>query len=123
MNNACRALTYMMEALPRSAVIVATAVPVLLERVPILRLLLLLASCVTIIVQLQVIQCMDVAEQSLSALEILSQRHSKAILQAVSTLHTHHMHACWNTGAQTGTGLKDHTSYCHEGYKANYILV
>lgn len=122
----------MMEALPRSAVIVATAVPVLLERVPILRLLLLLASCVTIIVQLQVIQCMDVAEQSLSALEILSQRHSKAILQAVSTLHTHHMHACcsthhmhacWNTGAQTGTGLKDHTSYCHEGYKANYILV
>lgn len=35
MNNACRALTYMMEALPRSAVIVATAVPVLLERVPV----------------------------------------------------------------------------------------
>lgn len=33
MNNACRALTYMMEALPRSAVIVATAVPVLLEKV------------------------------------------------------------------------------------------
>ena len=34
--------------------------------------------------QLQVIQCMDVAEQALSALEILSQRHSKSILQAVS---------------------------------------
>ena len=33
MNNACRALTYMMEGLPRSAVIVATAVPVLLEKV------------------------------------------------------------------------------------------
>ncbi|XP_065888621.1 E3 ubiquitin-protein ligase TRIP12-like isoform X2 [Dysidea avara] len=63
MNNACRALTYMMEGLPRSAVIVATAVPVLLEK-------------------LQVIQCMDVAEQALSALEILSQRHSKSILQA-----------------------------------------
>lgn len=35
--------------------------------------------------QLQVIQCMDVAEQSLQALEMLSRRHSKAILQAVIT--------------------------------------
>ena len=34
--------------------------------------------------QLQVIQCMDVAEQSLTALEMLSRRHGKAILQAVS---------------------------------------
>lgn len=33
--------------------------------------------------QLQVIQCMDVAEQALTALEMLSRRHSKAILQAV----------------------------------------
>lgn len=34
--------------------------------------------------QLQVIQCMDVAEQALTALESLSKKHSKAILQAVS---------------------------------------
>uniref|UniRef100_T1IVF8 E3 ubiquitin-protein ligase n=1 Tax=Strigamia maritima TaxID=126957 RepID=T1IVF8_STRMM len=63
MNHACRALTYMMEALPRSSAIVVEAVPVFLEK-------------------LQVIQCMDVAEQSLTALEMLSRRHSKAILQA-----------------------------------------
>ena len=36
--------------------------------------------------QLQVIQCMDVAEQALTALEMLSRRHSKAILQSVSFL-------------------------------------
>ena len=63
MHHACRALTYMMEALPRSSVVVLDAVPVFLEK-------------------LQVIQCMDVAEQSLSALEMLSRRHNKAILQA-----------------------------------------
>lgn len=63
MNHACRALTYMMEALPRSTPVVAEAVPVLLEK-------------------LQVIQCMDVAEQSLTALEMLSRRHAKTILQA-----------------------------------------
>ncbi|XP_062124204.1 E3 ubiquitin-protein ligase TRIP12 isoform X5 [Drosophila sulfurigaster albostrigata] len=63
MNNACRALAYMLEALPRSAGTVVEAVPVFLEK-------------------LQVIQCMDVAEQSLTALEILSRRHNKAILQA-----------------------------------------
>lgn len=63
MNQACRALTYMMEALPRSSSVVAGAIPVFLEK-------------------LQVIQCMDVAEQSLTALEMLSRRHSKAILQA-----------------------------------------
>lgn len=34
--------------------------------------------------QLQVIQFIDVAEQALTALEMLSRRHSKAILQAVS---------------------------------------
>lgn len=65
MMNACRALTYMMEALPRSTVVVSDAIPVLLEK-------------------LQVIQCMDVAEQALSALDILSLKHSKSILQAVS---------------------------------------
>ncbi|CAL8126786.1 unnamed protein product [Orchesella dallaii] len=63
MNHACRALTYMMEALPRSTPVVAEAVPVFLEK-------------------LQVIQCMDVAEQSLTALEMLSRRHAKTILQA-----------------------------------------
>lgn len=67
MNHACRALTYMMEALPRSSAAVVEAVPVFLEK-------------------LQVIQCMDVAEQSLTALEMLSRRHSKAILQHVSAI-------------------------------------
>ena len=33
MHHACRALTYMMEALPRSSVVVVEAVPVLLEKV------------------------------------------------------------------------------------------
>lgn len=63
MHHACRALTYMMEALPRSSVVVLDAIPVFLEK-------------------LQAIQCMDVAEQSLSALEMLSRRHNKAILHA-----------------------------------------
>ncbi|CAO1401704.1 unnamed protein product [Diamesa hyperborea] len=63
MNNACRALAYMLEALPRSSGTVVDAIPAFLEK-------------------LQVIQCMDVAEQSLTALEILSRRHNKAILQA-----------------------------------------
>jgi len=61
MNHACRALTYMMESLPRSTNVVVDAVPVFLEK-------------------LQFIQCMDVAEQSLSALEMLSRKHSKSIL-------------------------------------------
>ena len=63
MNHAVRALTYMMESLPRSSQSVVEAVPVFLEK-------------------LQVIQCMDVAEQSLTALEMLSRRHSKSILHA-----------------------------------------
>lgn len=63
MNNACRALAYMLEALPRSSAIVVDAVPAFLEK-------------------LQSIQCMDVAEQSLTALNILSRRHHKIILQA-----------------------------------------
>lgn len=63
MNHACRALTYMMESLPRSASVVVDAVPSFLEK-------------------LQVIQCMDVAEQALTALEMLSRRHSRAILHA-----------------------------------------
>lgn len=63
MNHACRALTYLMEALPRSSVVVIDAVPALLEK-------------------LQTIECMDVAEQALTALEMLSKRHGKNILQA-----------------------------------------
>ncbi|KAG7480352.1 E3 ubiquitin-protein ligase TRIP12 isoform X1 [Solea senegalensis] len=63
MNHASRALTYMMEALPRSSAVVVDAIPVFLDK-------------------LQVIQFIDVAEQALTALEMLSRRHSKAILQA-----------------------------------------
>jgi len=55
MNHACRALTYMMEALPRSSSVIVEAIPTFLEK-------------------LQSIQCMDVAEQSLSALETLSKK-------------------------------------------------
>ena len=65
MVQACRALSYMVDALPRSSAVVAKAIPLLVEK-------------------LQVIQCMDVAEQALSALELLSRRHGKDILQAVS---------------------------------------
>lgn len=36
----------------------------------------------TFLEKLQSIQCMDVAEQSLSALEMLSKKHNKAILHA-----------------------------------------
>lgn len=75
MNHACRALTYMMEALPRSSAVVLDAVPVFLEK-------------------LQVIQCMDVAEQSLTALEMLSRRHSKAILQAVCKIFFENKRSC-----------------------------
>lgn len=62
MHQACRALTYLLEGLPRSSQAVSEAVPVLLEK-------------------LQSIECMDVAEQSLRALELLSRKHSKTILQ------------------------------------------
>jgi len=63
MNHASRALTYMMEALPRSSAVIVDAIPTFLEK-------------------LQAIQCMDVAEQSLTALEMLSKKHNKAILHA-----------------------------------------
>lgn len=66
MNHACRALTYMLEALPRSSGAVVIAVPAFLDK-------------------LQAITCMDVAEQSLTALDMLSRRHAKTILQTVST--------------------------------------
>merc|ERR1719347_942427 len=63
MNHAGRALTYMMEALPRSSAVIVDAIPTFLEK-------------------LQVIQCMDVAEQALTALEMLAKKHNKAILHA-----------------------------------------
>ncbi|XP_043275356.1 E3 ubiquitin-protein ligase TRIP12 isoform X3 [Venturia canescens] len=63
MTHACRALTYMMEALPRSSTVVVDAVPMFLQK-------------------LESIECMDVAEQCLTALAMLSRRHSKSILQA-----------------------------------------
>jgi len=61
---ACRALYYMLEALPRSSIVVVEATPALLDK-------------------LKCIQCMDVAEQSLSALDRLSKRHNKHLLQSV----------------------------------------
>lgn len=64
MLNACRALFYMMEALPRSIPDVSKAVPELLEK-------------------LESIQFMDVAEQALSALEVLSKAFGGSILKAV----------------------------------------
>ena len=46
--------------------------------------MLLINPSFGVLFQLQVIQCMDVAEQALTALEMLSRRHSKAILHAVN---------------------------------------
>ena len=66
MNHACRALTYMMESLPRSTGVIA------------------IAGIHVFLAKLQAIQCMDVAEQALTALEILSRRHSKQILGVYS---------------------------------------
>jgi len=40
-------------------------------------------DCCNVSMQLKTIECMDVAEQSLHALELLSHKHSKVILQAV----------------------------------------
>ena len=62
MNHAGHALTYMMEALPRSIAVIVDAIPTFLEK-------------------LHTIKCMDMAEdQSLTALEMLSKKHNKAIL-------------------------------------------
>lgn len=66
MNHACRALTYMMDSLPRSSSIIAEGIGIFLDK-------------------LQVIQCMDVAEQALTSLEILSRKHSKQILNATQS--------------------------------------
>ena len=61
--------------------------------------------CVLYIFQLQVIQCMDVAEQALTALESLSKKHSKSILQAVSvcnpTNHRKNYHLQWSSTNKT----------------------
>lgn len=68
----------MMEALPRSSAAVLDAVPAMLDK-------------------LQAIQCMDVAEQSLSALEMLSRRHGRSILQSVSIMLLYEQHFVWKT--------------------------
>lgn len=52
MNHACRALTYMMDALPRSTSLIADGISIFLEK-------------------LHTIECMDVAEQALTALEVI----------------------------------------------------
>merc|ERR1712012_247272 len=52
-----------MEALPRSTAVIVDCIPTFLEK-------------------LQSIVCMDVAEHSLTALEMLSKKHNKAILHA-----------------------------------------
>jgi len=46
MHHACRALTYMMEALPRSSAVVVDAVPVFLEKVSFCQLFYGLIFCV-----------------------------------------------------------------------------
>ncbi|CAF1553813.1 unnamed protein product [Adineta ricciae] len=58
---ACRALTYLMEALPRSAMQVVEATPLFLSK-------------------LRSITSIDTAEQSLTALEMISKRNAKQIL-------------------------------------------
>ena len=58
---ACRALTYLMEALPRAAMQVAEATPIFLSK-------------------LRSITSIDIAEQSLTALEMISKRNAKQIL-------------------------------------------
>ncbi|VDN51984.1 unnamed protein product [Dracunculus medinensis] len=63
MLTAARCLSNMLEALPRALPIVVDAVPYLLER-------------------LKRIECIDVAEQSLMALEVMSKRNGKNIMSA-----------------------------------------
>ncbi|CAF0758204.1 unnamed protein product [Rotaria sordida] len=58
---ACRALTYLMEALPRSAIQVVEATPIFLNK-------------------LRSITSIDIAEQALTALDMISKRNAKQIL-------------------------------------------
>ena len=67
--HAARALTYLLESLPRSAHVVADAIPSLLERVA----------------NISDDGLLVVAEQSISCLEKLSHRHARQILQARGT--------------------------------------
>lgn len=64
MLTAARCITNMQEALPRALPIIMDAVPLLLQK-------------------LKHIECIDVAEQSLIALEVMSRRNAKSILAAV----------------------------------------
>lgn len=78
MNHACRALTYIMDVQPLFSVVVLEAVPAMLNK-------------------LQAIKCMDVAEQALTALEMLSRRYGRCILQSVSLLYYILLHLFANT--------------------------
>ncbi|XP_065319143.1 uncharacterized protein LOC135927131 isoform X3 [Gordionus sp. m RMFG-2023] len=62
MNEACKALTYMMESIPRSISLVSTE------------------GTIIFLNKVREIQCIDVAEQSLTALKMLSRKHAKTIL-------------------------------------------
>lgn len=50
-----------------------------------------------VLLQLQAIHCMDVAEQSLQALEMLSKKHNKAILHAVCHNSSNSYHTLLNS--------------------------
>ncbi|CAF4394137.1 unnamed protein product [Rotaria sp. Silwood2] len=65
---ACRALTYLMEALPRSAAQIVEATPIFLSK-------------------LRSITSIDIAEQVLTALEMISKRNGKQILIAVRFIY------------------------------------
>lgn len=65
MLTAARCITNMQEALPRALPIITEAIPLLLQK-------------------LKRIEYIDVAEQSLIALEVMSRRNAKNILSAVS---------------------------------------
>ncbi|VDP20197.1 unnamed protein product [Onchocerca flexuosa] len=69
MLTAARCISNMLEALPRALPVVIDTVPHLLEK-------------------LKRIECIDVAEQSLMALEVMSKRNGKNIMSAVSFLYT-----------------------------------
>ena len=52
------------------------------ENLILFNILVIVEAIPTFLEKLQVIQCMDVAEQSLTALEMLSKKHYKSILHA-----------------------------------------
>lgn len=108
MLTAARCITNLLEAMPRSHPIVIDAVPYLLEKVGsgkrsiFVKFLKKVTNSVCVelfqsvrLFQLKRIECIDVAEQSLCALEELSKKNNaKAILTAVSVAY--HEHRIWN---------------------------